>query len=197
MVIHSARIRHICLSLAAAFLLLVTALGPHTARAAEDLQPYLLQPGDVLQISVWKEQNLQTDALVRPDGGLTFPLSGEHQAAGLSIDALRLAIEERLRKFIPDPVVTVSLRVLGGNRIYVVGKVNRPGEYPFSRPLDIMQSLGLAGGATPFAALNDIRILRRDNGKQIAISFKYEEVERGRNLDQNILLKSGDTVVVP
>jgi polysaccharide export outer membrane protein len=150
-----------------------------------------------LQISVWKEQNLQTDALVRPDGGLTFPLSGEHQAAGLSIDALRLAIEERLRKFIPDPVVTVSLRVLGGNRIYVVGKVNRPGEYPFSRPLDIMQSLSLAGGATPFAALNDIRILRRENGKQTAISFKYEEVERGRNLDQNILLKSGDTVVVP
>jgi len=150
-----------------------------------------------LQISVWKEQNLQTEALVRPDGGLTFPLSGEHQAAGLSIDALRLAIEERLRKFIPDPVVTVSLRVLGGNRIYVVGKVNRPGEYPFSRPLDIMQSLSMAGGATPFAALNDIRILRRENGKQIAISFKYEEVERGRNLDQNILLKSGDTVVVP
>ena len=91
----------------------------------------------------------------------------------------------------------MSLRVLGGNRIYVVGKVNRPGEYPFSRPLDIMQSLSMAGGATPFAALNDIRILRRENGKQIAISFKYEEVERGRNLDQNILLKSGDTVVVP
>lgn len=196
MVIHSARIRLICLSLAVALLLLVTALAPQGARAA-DLEPYLLQPGDVLQISVWKEQNLQTEALVRPDGGLTFPLSGEHQAAGLSIDALRLAIEERLRKFIPDPVVTVSLRVLGGNRIYVVGKVNRPGEYPFSRPLDIMQSLGLAGGATPFAALNDIRILRRENGKQVAISFKYEEVERGRNLDQNILLKSGDTVVVP
>ena len=196
MVIHSARIRLICLSLATAMLLLVTALAPQGARAA-DLEPYLLQPGDVLQISVWKEQNLQTEALVRPDGGLTFPLSGEHQAAGLSIDALRLAIEERLRKFIPDPVVTVSLRVLGGNRIYVVGKVNRPGEYPFSRPLDIMQSLGLAGGATPFAALNDIRILRRENGKQVAIPFKYEEVERGRNLDQNILLKSGDTVVVP
>ena len=94
-------------------------------------------------------------------------------------------------------VIVMSLRVLGGNRIYVVGKVNRPGEYPFSRPLDIMQSLGLAGGATPFAALNDIRILRRENGKQVAIPFKYEEVERGRNLDQNILLKSGDTVVVP
>ena len=197
MVIHLARIRHMCWTLAAGLLFSLAALAPHTAHAAEELQPYLLQPGDVLQISVWKEQNLQTEALVRPDGGLTFPLSGEHQAAGLSIDALRLAIEERLRKFIPDPVVTVSLRVLGGNRIYVVGKVNRPGEYPFSRPLDIMQSLSMAGGATPFAALNDIRILRRENGKQIAISFKYEEVERGRNLDQNILLKSGDTVVVP
>ena len=197
MVIHLARIRHLCWTLAAGCLFSLTALAPQTVHAAEELQPYLLQPGDVLQISVWKEQNLQTDALVRPDGGLTFPLSGEHQAAGLSVDALRMAIEERLSKFIPDPVVTVSLRVLGGNRSYVVGKVNRPGEYPFSRPLDIMQSLGLAGGATPFAALNDIRILRRENGKQIAISFKYEEVERGRNLDQNILLKSGDTVVVP
>lgn len=196
MVIHLARIRPMGSKLIATLLLLLTVLVSPAAPAAE-LEPYLLQPGDVLQISVWKETNLQTDALVRPDGGLTFPLSGEHQAAGLTVDALRQAIEERLRKYIPDPVVTVSLRVLGGNRIYVVGKVNRPGEYPFNRPLDIMQSLGVAGGATPFAALNDIRILRRENGKQIAIPFKYEEVERGRNLSQNILLKSGDTVVVP
>ena len=196
MVIHLARIRLLGCNLIATLLLALTVLASQPAAAA-DLEPYLLQPGDVLQISVWKESNLQTDALVRPDGGLTFPLSGEHQAAGLTVDALRQAIEERLRKYIPDPVVTVSLRVLGGNRIYVVGKVNRPGEYPFNRPLDIMQSLGVAGGATPFAALNDIRVLRRENGKQTVIAFKYEEVERGRNLSQNILLKSGDTVVVP
>ena len=92
----------------------------------------------------------------------------------------------------------VTVRALGGNRIYVVGKVNHPGEFPFSRPLDVMQSLSLAVGATSFADLNDIRILRRgDDGKQAMISFRYDEVSRGRHLEQNVLLQTGDTVVVP
>lgn len=164
---------------------------------AADAEPYRLQPGDVVFISVWKETDLQAEVLVRPDGGVSFPLAGEQMAAGHTVDELRAQIDERLRKFIPDPVVTVAIRQIGGNRIYIVGKVNRPGEYPFSRRIDVMQSLGLAGGATPFAAMNDIRILRRENGRQISITFRYDEVARGRNLEQNILLQSGDTVVVP
>lgn len=164
--------------------------------AAAD-EPYRIQPGDVLTVSVWKEKDLQDDVLVRPDGGLSFPLAGEQKAAGLTVEELRQAIDAKLRKYIPDPVVTVTVKGIGGNRIYVVGKVNRPGEFPFSRALDVMQSLSLAGGATPFAELNEIVILRRENGKQVSIAFRYEEVSRGKRLDQNILLHSGDTVVVP
>lgn len=174
---------------------------PASQPPAADAAPtadYLLQPGDVLSISVWKEADLQAaEVLVRPDGGVSFPLAGEQAAAGRSVEALRHAIEERLGKYIPDPVVTVAVKAIGGNRVYVIGKVNRPGEYPFARPIDVMQALSEAGGATPFAALGDIRILRRINGKQIALSFSYNEVVKGRNLTQNILLESGDTVVVP
>jgi polysaccharide biosynthesis/export protein len=159
---------------------------------------YRIQPGDVLQISVWKEADLQMEVIVRPDGGLSFPLAGEQHAAGRTVDEVRQSLAERLKKYVPEPVVTVTVRQLGGNRIYVVGKVNRPGEFMFSRPLDVMQSLSLAGGGTSFASLNDIRILRRDeNGRQIVIPFRYEDVERGRNLEQNVLLESGDTVIVP
>jgi len=167
-----------------------------SARAAES-DGYRLQPGDVVFVSVWKETDLQSEVLVRPDGGLSFPLAGEQVAAGRTVEELRGSIEDKLRKYIPDPVVTVTIRQIGGNRIYVVGKVNRPGEFPFSRPLDVMQSLALAGGATPYAGLNDIRILRRQNGKQIAIPFRYEDVADGRKLEQNVVLQSGDTVVVP
>lgn len=159
---------------------------------------YRIQPGDVLSISVWKEQDLQADVIVRPDGGLSFPLAGDQVAEGRTIDELRALLAEKLKKFIPDPVVTVAVKALGGNRIYVVGKVTRPGEFPFSRPLDVMQSLSLAGGATSFADVNDIRILRRgENGKQVILSFKYDDVSRGRHLEQNVLLQTGDTVVVP
>ncbi|MEJ1964411.1 MAG: polysaccharide biosynthesis/export family protein [Gammaproteobacteria bacterium] len=159
---------------------------------------YRIQPGDVLTISVWKETDLQTEVLVRPDGGLSFPLAGDQIAEGRTVDELRQVLAERLKKFIPDPVVTVAVRQLGGNRIYVMGKVNRPGEFPFSRALDVMQSLSLAGGTTSFADLNEIRILRREeDGKQVVIPFRYDEVARGRHLEQNVLLKTGDTVVVP
>lgn len=159
---------------------------------------YRIQPGDVLNISVWKETDLQADVIVRPDGALSFPLAGDQVAEGRTVDDLRKTLAEKLKKYIPDPVVTVAVKALGGNRIYVVGKVQRPGEFPFSRNLDVMQSLSLAGGATSFADVNDIRILRRDDtGKQVMLSFKYDDVSRGRHLEQNVLLQTGDTVVVP
>lgn len=160
-------------------------------------QPYQIQAGDVLTISVWKEKELSGDVLVRPDGGISFPLVGDLQAAGRNVDQLKTAVEEKLRKFIPDPAVNVAVRGIGGNRVYVLGKVNQPGAFPLSQPLDVMQALSLAGGTTPFAALDDIRILRREAERQTALRFKYTEVEKGHDLQQNILLRSGDTVVVP
>ncbi|HVN44322.1 MAG TPA: polysaccharide biosynthesis/export family protein [Steroidobacteraceae bacterium] len=159
---------------------------------------YRLQPGDLLTISVWREKELDTEALVRPDGGLSFPLVGDVTAAGHTIEEVRATLVQRLRPFIPDPVVTVSIKLIGGNHVYVVGKVQRPGEFTFSRPLDVMQALSLAGGATPFASLNDIVILRRQNGgAEHVLHFHYGDVARGKSLEQNVILESGDTVVVP
>lgn len=181
--------------------------GVHAIAQAQESSPvadaptndsvYLIQPGDVLQISVWKETDLQAEVLVRPDGGISFPLAGDLQAEGLSVPQLTQVLSERIQKYIPDPVVTVATKTIGGNHIYVVGKVNRPGDYPFSRPIDVMQALSMAGGATPFASLSGIRILRREGSKQISIRFNYNSIEDGKDLEENILLRSGDTVIVP
>jgi len=159
---------------------------------------YRVQPGDTLSVTVWKEQDLQnSEVLVRPDGGLTFPLAGEIEAAGHTVEEIRQALQQRLVKYIPDPVVTVVVRKADGSRIFIVGKVNRPGDFQMVRPIDVMQALSLAGGATPFADVNGIRILRRENGTQEVFRFRYDDVRRGKAMAQNILLQPGDTVVVP
>jgi polysaccharide export outer membrane protein len=158
---------------------------------------YKLQPGDVLQVVVWKETDLQSEVLIRPDGGLSFPLAGDMQAAGLTTDQLRGLLEARVRKLIPDAVVTVSVKAPNGNQIFVIGKVNKPGSFPLLRPTDVMQALSLAGGATPFASTNKIRVLHRDGSLQNSIRFRYGDVAKGRHLEQNVLLQSGDTVIVP
>lgn len=162
-----------------------------------NLPAYRLQPGDVVTISVWKEQELQSEALIRPDGGFSFPLAGDVEAVGKTVEEIRTLLVDRLKRYIPTPVVTVALKQLGGNRIYVVGRVNHAGDFPLSSPLDVMQAIALAGGTTPFAAINDIVILRRQNGEQQALHFHYSDVARGRELSQNVLLQTGDTVVVP
>jgi polysaccharide export outer membrane protein len=158
---------------------------------------YRLQPGDLLQVVVWKETDLQSEVLIRPDGGISFPLAGDLNAAGLTTDELRVALEARVRRLIPDAVVTVSVKAPNGNRVFVIGKVNRPGDFPLLRPTDVMQALSLAGGATPFADTDAIRVLHRDGSRQVSVRFRYSDVARGRHLEQNILLQSGDTVIVP
>jgi polysaccharide export outer membrane protein len=160
-------------------------------------QPYRVQPGDLLTVSVWKEESLQGEVLVRPDGGLSFPLVGDVAASGKSVQELTREFTDRLEHYIPKPVVTIQVKTIGGNRVYVVGKVTKAGEFSFSRPVDVMQALAMAGGTTEFAALNDIVILHRDNGLLKAIRFRYGDVERGKDLSQDVLLQSGDTVVVP
>lgn len=168
-------------------------------RAVDGAQlDYHLQPGDTVTISVWKEKDLETEALVRPDGGLSFPLVGDIEAKGHTLREVRDTIAERLKPYIPDPVVTVAIKEIGGNEIFVLGRVNRPGGYPFSQPIDVMQALSLAGGTTPFAKLNRIVILHRDaSGAEHSERFHYADIAHGRDLAQNVLLHSGDTVVVP
>ena len=113
------------------------------------------------------------------------------------MDELRTEIAGRISRYIPEPVVTVEARQILGNQVYVIGKVNQPGALVMTRDLDVMQALSIAGGTTPFASPNNIKILRRQNGQQTAIPFRYGDVEKGKDLEQNILLRSGDVVVVP
>jgi polysaccharide export outer membrane protein len=184
----------------------VTATAPASDASAVDTKAtqeithpdaYIIQPGDVLTISVWKEKDLQGEMAVRPDGGLNFPLVGEIVATGKTIEQLKTEISTKLAKYVPDPVVTVTIKQAQGNKIYVVGKVNKPGEFFANRNIDVMQALSMAGGPNPFAAVNKIKILRRINGEQKTFVFKYSQVEKGKNLEQNIVLQGGDIVVVP
>jgi polysaccharide biosynthesis/export protein len=183
----------------AAFLFIAIALICIKISAAEPAtaEGYKLQPGDLLQVVVWKETDLQGEVLVRPDGGISFALAGDLMAAGRTTEELRVELETRVRKLIPGAVVTVSVKAANGNRVYVIGKVNHPGDFALTRPIDVMQALGLAGGTTPFADTNGIRVLHRDGSHQTSTRFHYKDVERGRNLEQNVQLQSGDTVIVP
>lgn len=174
----------------------VLMLSGASAAAQESAGGYRLAPEDVLQISVWKEEALQREVLVRPDGKLTFPLVGALDAAGKTAEQLQGEIEELLQPYIPDPVVTVSILQVAGNKIYIIGQVNKPGMYPIGRPTDVMQALSLAGGLTPFAAADKIRILRRVQDRQTVLPFNYVSVAQGESLDQNVILRSGDVVVV-
>lgn len=158
---------------------------------------YTVKPGDTLAIAVWKEPDLQGPVLVRPDGGFSFPLVGEVDAKGKTVANLQTIVTERLRKYISDPVVTVSIQEIKGNKVYVIGQVNKPGEFIVNPRVDVMQALSMAGGTTPFAGLANIIVLRRTAGTQQALRFDYTSVARGRNLEQNIELQSGDIVVVP
>ena len=158
---------------------------------------YLLGPEDELEISVWKETDLQREVLIRPDGKISFPLVGDIQAEGRTPEQLRYEIATWLKKYIPDPVVTVLVKKIAAYKIYVLGQINKPGQYTVGIYLDVMQALALAGGLNAFAAENDIQILRRQGGQDRVIPFRYSEVKKGRNMAQNIILQSGDVVVVP
>ncbi|HUH38801.1 MAG TPA: polysaccharide biosynthesis/export family protein [Spongiibacteraceae bacterium] len=160
---------------------------------------YQVNPGDALQIFVWNEEGLTREVLVRPDGFISVPLVGQVKAGGLTPEAIETRLVEGYSKYLKDaPTVTVSLLQIGGYKVYVVGKVNRPGEYPINRPTDVMQALAMAGGLNTFAKENDINILRRKaDGSQEAIKFAYGKVKDGDQLQTNIILKSGDVVVVP
>jgi len=158
---------------------------------------YKIQPGDILEISVWKEEEMLRHVLIRPDGGMSYPLVGDIHAADKTITELTAEVTERLEKYIPDPVVTVSTQQLNGHKVYVIGKVARPGEFVANRYMDVVQALSVAGGMTPYSAVNKIKVLRRENDKLISIPFRYGDIEKGENLEQNIILQSGDVVLVP
>lgn len=161
-------------------------------------EPYTVNPGDILNISVWNEEALQQEVLVLPDGTISFPLVGILEVLAKTPAQIQSQIKKKLSRVIPDPEINVTVKSVSGNNIFIIGKVNNPGQLLMNRPTDVMQALSLAGGLTPYAKSDNIRIIRRDkNGKQHIINFNYKLITEGKALETNILLKSGDTIVVP
>lgn len=158
---------------------------------------YRLGAEDILLVSVWKDEQLTREVVVRPDGMFSFPLVGDIQAEDRTVEDIRGDLVKRLTKYIPNPNVSVAVTKVVSYKVYVVGRVNKPGEYLIGHYTDVLQALSLAGGLTPFAAENDIKVMRRVRGEQYAIPFRYGDLRKGRDLEQNIILQRGDVVMVP
>lgn len=174
------------------------ALGIAWAEEPQKPEPlYLIQPNDELEIFVWKEPELTHKVLVRPDGRLSFPLVQDIQAAGISTIELKTQIEKKLSEFLTAPEVTVIVGAIRSYRIYVIGKVQKPGGINVEKPVTVLQALALAGGFQDFAKDEEVSIIRSDGKDQHFLSFNYRDVIHGKSPDQNILLITGDVVVVP
>lgn len=162
-----------------------------------ETERYLINPGDILDISVWNEEALKREVRVLPDGTIGFPLAGTIAAAGRSVEDLKKEMTEKLKEYIAEPVISIAVQATEGNVIYVTGQVKAPGKIIMTEPMNVMQALSLSGGLTPFAAQDDIVILRKTSKGAESIKFEYSDLEEGNGLSKNHLLKSGDVIVVP
>jgi polysaccharide export outer membrane protein len=158
---------------------------------------YVIGPEDVLGVVFWRETELTGDVTVRPDGRVSLPMLGEMAAAGLRPQQLQEQILAAAKKYLQDPNVAVVVRTINSMKVYVTGRVTTPGAQPLKGPLTAMQAIALAGGVTEYADAKNITILRTTNGRTESFKFNYHDVARGKKLEQNIMLKPGDTVVVP
>jgi polysaccharide export outer membrane protein len=158
---------------------------------------YVIGPEDVLGIVFWRDQDMTGDVTVRPDGMVTLPLLGDMPAAGMTPDALRAQIQTAAAKYVQDPSVTVVVRQIHSRKVFITGEVKTPGAYPLTGPRTVMQLIALAGGLNEFADAKGITVMRNQGGQTESFKFNYKDVARGKNLEQNIVLKPGDTVVVP
>lgn len=158
---------------------------------------YLLNAGDVLEISVWNEDALQKQVVVLPDGMVSFPLAGELIAQGKTVAELQAALKQNLTEYLAEPVVTVSVINVNGNTVHILGKVLTPGNFVMNQPIDAMQALSLAGGLSAYAKENSIIVLRRNGEGQQVLPVRFASIKKGQDLATNIMLKSGDVIVVP
>ena len=154
-------------------------------------------PGDVIEISVWRDENLSRELVITPDSILSYPLIGDVNVAGMSVTEIRRVISKKLAEYVPDASVAVIVKQINSLKVYVIGQVKNPGVFPITQETRVMQVLAMAQGLTPFAAERDIHILRYTDKNTEKIGFDYKEVLKGNNLEQDIVLKRGDVIVVP
>ena len=165
--------------------------------AADEMAAYSVAPGDVLRIAVWKEPELSGDAFVRLDGMITVPLVGDVKAAGKTTEQIATEVRTRLRPFLETPQVTVTVSQAVSARFYVIGEVTTSGAFPLTGRITVLQALALAGGFREFAKRERIVLIRETHGERKAIPFNFRDLEAGINLEQNIAVESGDTLIVP
>lgn len=168
-----------------------------TTEASGAGEAFVIGPEDVLQISVWKETELSEQVPVRSDGKISLALLNDVQAAGLTPMQLAEAITEKLKKYISDPQVSVVVRQINSRKYYVLGEVKKPGVFPLSATMTVLQALSAANGFNDFADTTKIYVLRQENGKPVKYSFNYKQVIKGEAIQQNRLLQPNDTIVVP
>jgi polysaccharide export outer membrane protein len=160
-------------------------------------QDYIIGPGDVIGISVWRDESLTRSAVVLPDGKIQFPLIGEIVAGGKTVLQLKQEFVEKLSKYVVDADISVDVKQSNSLVIYIIGKVNNPGRQILLSNTSVLQALSMAGGLNLFADKDDIKIFRQNNDRTVVHSFRYSKVVSGTYLDDNIMLKRGDVIVVP
>lgn len=181
-----------------AVFLLSASIWPKLVVAAEANQNiYRLHQGDSLSVSVWRQDALQRQVVVLPDGSITFPLVGRVDVAGLSAPEVEQSIAKKLKAYIPDPVVSVVITAIDGNRAYVIGKVTHPGPLIINGPIAVLQAIAIVGGFDKFADEDGIKVIRNISGGEGIFPVHYDDIISGKDMSTNILLQAGDTVVVP
>lgn len=172
---------------------------PAVSHAPEVFVPtnYVIGPDDSLSIVFWRDRDMSADVRVRPDGRIALPLINEVLAAGLTPEELQKRITEESKKYMEDASITVVVKEINSLKVFITGEVAKPGVYPLTSSMTVMQLLSLAGGLREYANSKNITIMRNQGGKQTSLKFNYREVASGKKLQQNIELRPGDTVVVP
>jgi polysaccharide export outer membrane protein len=158
---------------------------------------YVIGPDDVLSIVFWRDKEMSAEVVVRPDGKISLPLLNDIPAAGATPEQLRLRLEEAAGKVIKEPNATVVVKTINSRKVYITGNVLKPGTYPLTGEMTVLQLIAVAGGLQEYADSKNIVVMRREDGKDHHFKFNYKDVTKQKNLDQNIALRPGDTVVVP
>lgn len=171
--------------------------GTNAQDAVTPPEDYLIGTDDVLTVSFWREKDMSTDVVVRPDGKITLPLLNDVHAAGLTPDQLREKVLAEAARYLEDPTPTVVVKQINSRKVFITGEVNKGGPYMLTAPTTVLQLIAMAGGLQEFARKKDIMIVRTEGGRQLTFPFDYSAVVKRKKLQQNIFLKPGDTIVVP
>ena len=174
-----------------------TAAPPSAVTASVPPADYLIGPDDILSVIFWRDKDMTTDVVVRPDGKISLPVLNELQAAGLTPEQLRVAVLEAATKYMENPAVNVVVKQVNSRKVFVTGEVGKPNFYPLSGPMTVIQLLALAGGLNDFAKKSDVAVIRTENGQSKRYRVNYNDIIKGKNMQQNIMLKAGDVVIVP